>query len=119
MIIVRFDPTGGNVTAAITITGLVHWYYVFEADGYQFKNDSSTNNPKTHSLGLPHDINDDDDIWEFNLANLTDDTQVYSIKIEWIQDGNVLNDTWQVSGSLDNANNKTLKHNDSAWLIKK
>ncbi|MFQ5754168.1 MAG: hypothetical protein ACE5HI_19450 [bacterium] len=98
----------------ITIEGLVTWRYVYACDNGTFKKNSQDPGPFIHTLGLPHELNNDTDSWDIYLANISDKEQKYTAQIKWQQDGRELH-TWQKSGSLPSDSSDVKQ--DNAWLI--
>lgn len=90
MELIKFKKGGGVVTIEIIITGKVTWRYKYVSDNKIFVKNSLSNPPFIHSLGLPHDLENDVNTWDIQIGNLSDEVQKYTIEIRWIQDDNLI-----------------------------
>ena len=72
MKLIKFQNNGGVVTIHIAIEGLVTWRYVYACDNGTFKKNNQDKGPFIHTLGLPHELNNDIDAWDISLANISD-----------------------------------------------
>ena len=100
MELVKYRFQGEAVIIEVTIRGLVAWRYVYNADDRRFVRTSQDSGPSVHTLGLPHELNNDINNWDVQLANLSDANQDYEVAITWKQDGNVLHVWRPEPGSL-------------------
>lgn len=85
----------------VEISGFVQWAYKYRAEenlrvSRTFDDDLSND----HTLGLGHELVNDRDVWRFDLLNASDKDQEYHITIKWSQDGNFVDDVWQIKDSL-------------------
>lgn len=119
MNLIRFNKKNngedaGAVTIHITIDGFVHWQYVYKADEKKFVKNYHDEKPHMHALGLPSELELDNNEWEVRLINSSDESQDYKVKIVWKQDGSDLF-LWEKSGTLIPAD-PAIRLTDSALL---
>ena len=99
MELVKFNLQGGVVTIHVVIEGLIAWRYVYAAEDRQFIKTSSEAGPCMHTLGFPHELNNDINNWDIQVANIGNEELSYVARIFWVQDGNPLH-TWEKEGSV-------------------
>jgi hypothetical protein len=92
MEIIQFTKNGGQVTIDVTIDGVQIWSYVYAADR-TFRNKANSGNPSHHALGLPIDLEDDNNVWDIRLGNLSKSVTPADITIRWKQ-GNTELKVW-------------------------
>jgi hypothetical protein len=116
MELVKFDKEGGVVSFKVTVTGLVAWRYVYVADNYKFSKTNQDPPPYEHALGLPSEINNEINTWDFQLGNLSTASATYTVEITWWQDGKQLREPWSRKGTLAPPQN-AINVPDSAMLV--
>jgi hypothetical protein len=98
--IIRVSRTGGPVAARLRTQGPVSWShsYVTE-DRSPMKAKGTDASPRSYELGMPADLDIDQQSWVFRVANITDRPQRYTVAVAWLQAGRTVHE-WSRSGTL-------------------
>ena len=116
---ININKNGGVVTFKITVIGIVAWYYEYNENRTIYRNDykhSQSDTYDTRAIGLPHELDDHFDNWVVTIGNLSGNDETYSLRIEWIQDGKVIQ-TWDAGTSLTiKSTQPTITHREHANL---
>ena len=115
MKLVQFKKIGGVVSIRMSVTGTLAWRYVYEADNYKFSKTNQDPPPYEHAIGLPSEIKNEIDTWDFQLGNLSHGNVSYEVEISWMQDANTCQ-RWKSSGTLT-ASQQAITVSGSAMLV--
>jgi hypothetical protein len=115
MELVQFSKNGDVVTFRVTVNGTLAWRYVYVADNYKFSKTNQDSPPYEHAVGLPNEINNEINTWDFQLGNLSAAAVPYTLEITWMQNGNPIH-SWNQSGTIT-ASQKATTVSDSAMLV--
>lgn len=90
-----------EVRITVETEGNVRWSYKYESEERKkITGASDRANTGPNALGRVHELKDDINGWEFILVNLDEEDAGYSIIIEWIQDGETVQEAWRKEGKL-------------------
>jgi hypothetical protein len=115
MIIVNLKQNDETVKVVISISGLIHWKYKFDADSLHFSKSSEDPPPYEHILGKASNLLNKKEYWNIELTNISESKEDYKVNITWYQGVEKLEEKYEDEGSLKASEVKMLL--DKAKLI--
>ena len=97
--VVKMKPDADPISARVSIQGIVHWAFLLSSPDHTFKRTGISDNVMTFDLGVPSDLHLDPHEWTFHLANLTNASVKFTIKVDFLQADEEIGN-WSKKGAI-------------------